>query len=151
MRNNVVGTIISIIVLFIGLVILPTYYNSMIQQRDDAVTVQTATRNFIDTVIDSKQITKEALAEFNLQLSACSTIKTYDIYREQKVVNPDGSGGYTISWVHTPVDVGDIWSQGDIITVVVSTSSYSIHERISMLMLGAYAHPDTCRLSGMIR
>ena len=82
MRNSIVGIIISVIILFISLIVLPTYFVGVIQWRDDMNTCQTAARNFVDMVIDNGQINERAVTDLNLSLGGCYSTFTYEIYRE---------------------------------------------------------------------
>ena len=56
MKNNVVGIVISVIVLFMSLIVLPTYFIGIVNWRNDRAICLSAARNFVDMVIDKFRI-----------------------------------------------------------------------------------------------
>lgn len=151
MRNSIIGTILGVIILFLSLVILPTYFIGIVNWRDDLNTCQTAARNFVDMVIDNKQINDKALSDLNLSLAACSSTFTYKYYREEKTTNPDGHGGTVTTWNYVEVGPDTVWRTGDICTIVIEQQGLSVFQRISAAILGTSYTSTEIRLSGMVR
>lgn len=152
MRGNVVGTITAVIVLFISLIVLPTYFKGIIDWRNDMNTCQTAARNFVDMVIDNGQVTDRALSDLNLSLASCTTTFTYTYYREEKVVNPSSTGsGVEVSWSFVEVNEDTVWNTGDICTIVIKQGGLNVFQRISFALLGTSYNKQEIRLSGMVR
>ena len=56
MRNSVVSTILSIIILFISLIVLPSFFIGVINWRTDMNTCQVAARNFVDMVMTTDRL-----------------------------------------------------------------------------------------------
>lgn len=151
MKSSISSLIITIVVLILGMVILPIYIKSMVNSRDDAVRVQNAVRNFIDICIDNQKIPEEAIADFNLELAACTASYTYTLYRDKKVVSPDGKGGFVVTWVTVEVHPGDTLVQGDFIIVEAKQDSLSIFQRLSSILNSTSYNGGKTRLSGMVR
>ena len=151
MKSSIASMIITIVTLIIGLVVVPIYFKSMENARDDKVRVQNAVRNFIDVCIDNQKIPEEAIADLNLELAACSANYVYTIYRDQKVVTPDGKGGYTVSWVTVEVHPGDTLVRGDFVVVEAKQDNLSIFQRLSAIMSSASFDKGKVRRSAMVR
>ena len=151
MRNSVVANVLGIIILFLSLIILPTYFIGIINWRNDMNTCQTAARNFVDMVIDNGQITDKAVSDLNLSLAACTSTFTYDYYREEKTTNPDGAGGSVTTWNYCEVSQDTVWRSGDICTIVIEQKGMSVYQRIAAAILGTSYSRIEVRLSGMVR
>lgn len=153
MRSSVPSTIFTVLILFLSLIVLPIYFISIIDWRDDMNTVQTASRNFVDKVIDTGHITDDMVADMNLQLASCSSTFTWTIYKEAKVTNPDPAHpGQTITtWEYTECDFDTEFATGDIIEIEVDQVTINLFQRISATMLGANYNNRQCRLAGMVR
>lgn len=157
MKTSIPGLVISCIILFISLIMLPTYFIGVINWRSDQNTAQTAARNFVDMVIDNRQITERAMSDLNLSLAGCSTTYTYKYYREEKITNPlvDASGKPTgqveVTWAYVEVTPDTIWNTGDICTIVVKQEGMNMFQRVAMALLGTSYNTIEIRLSGMVR
>lgn len=153
MRQSVIGTVISIIVMFVSLIVLPTYFVGVINWRTDMNTCQTAARNFVDMVIDNGQITEKALSDLNLTIAGCSGDYSYEYYREEKIVNPvvGSDSEYVVTYVHTEVDTSTVWHPGDIVTIVITQQSPNLFQRLSNALLNTSYNNFDLRLSGMVR
>lgn len=156
MKTSVTGLVISCIILFISLIMLPTYFIGVINWRSDQNTAQTAARNFVDMVIDNRQITERAMSDLNLSLAGCSNTYTYEYYREEKITNPkiDESGnviGVEITWVYVEVTPETVWNTGDICTIVVRQQGMNMFQRVAMALMGTSYNTVEIRLSGMVR
>ena len=151
MKSSIMGQVVGILILFIGLIILPTYYIGIVNWRDDMNTCQNAARNCVDMVIDNQQITDKAVSDLNLELAGCNSTYVYTVYREEKVTNPDGQGGFITTWNHVEITDDTVWRQGDIVTIEISQRGLNIYQRISALMLGTGYTKIDVRLSGMVR
>ena len=81
MRQSIVSNVIAIIILFVSLIVLPSYFIGIINWRSDMNTCQTAARNFVDMVIDNGKISDKALTDLNLSIASCSGDFVYEYYR----------------------------------------------------------------------
>lgn len=151
MRNSIVGVILGVIILFIGMVLMPIYYVAVMNWRDDMNTAQTAARNFVDSVIDTKEVSEEALTDLNLALATTTCNFNYKYYRETKVVNPNGSGATHTTWQAAEIKSDTIWKTGDIITIEITQTSDGLFQRFAMGFLGMGFNRREVRLSGMVR
>ena len=153
MRNSIMGLVLGVIVLFVGMILMPIYYNACMDWRDDMNTAQTAARNFVDKVIDTRTVSEEALTDLNLALATTTCNFTYKYYRETKVVNPDTSGVSVThtTWQAAEITDSTIWKTGDIITIEIEQSSVGLFQRFAQGFLGLGFNRRTVRLSGMVR
>lgn len=153
MRQSIVSNVIAIIILFVSLIVLPSYFIGIINWRSDMNTCQTAARNFVDMVIDNGKISDKALTDLNLSIASCSGDFVYEYYREEKVVNPDHdhAGQYIVTYAHVDVDKDTEWRTGDIVTIVVTQKSMNLFQRLSNALMGASYNNIEIRLAGMVR
>lgn len=153
MRQSIVANVIAVIILFVSLIVLPTYFIGVINWRSDMNQCQTAARNFVDMVIDNGKISERAITDLNLSLASCSGDYAYEYYREEKVVNPDpdNPGGYITTWVHTEVDDDTEWQVGDLCTIVITQKSTNVFQRIANALLSTSWNNIEIRLTGMVR
>lgn len=151
MRNSVISTILSVLILFISLIVLPSYFIGVINWRTDMNTCQVAARNFVDMVIDNGQITDRALSDLNLSIAGCSSTFTYEYHREERITNPKEGGGVVVKWVNTSVDKDTVWHSGDLCTIVITQKSQGLFQRLSSMLLGTQYTNMEVRLTGMVR
>ena len=152
MRNSIVGILLSVIVLFIGVILLPSYYQGVIEWRADANICQSSARNFVDMVIDNAGISDRAISDLNLSLAGCSGTFTYEIYREEKVTNPGTVAGTAeVTWIYTEITEDTVWHTGDIVTIVITQQGQNIFQKFSSAFLGQSYNNIEVRLAGMIR
>lgn len=152
MRQSIIANVLAVIILFISLIILPSYFIGVINWRNDMNICQSAARNFVDMVIDNGKISERALSDLNLSIASCSGDYSYEYYREEKVVNPDGnSGEYITTWVHVEVDEDTEWQVGDLCTIVITQRGTNIFQRVANSLLGMSWNSIEIRLTGMVR
>lgn len=158
MRSSIVGTILGAAILFISLIVLPIYFVSIVNWRDDMNTCQTAARNFVDMVIDNGQVTDKALSDLNLALASCTGTFVYEYYKEEKTTNPavryiNGVEVDTTetTWNIVTVNNDTIWREGDLVTIVIEQQGMNLFQRLSAALIGSSYTSVEVRLSGMVR
>lgn len=152
MRTSIASMAVQIFILFLSLVILPIYFMSIIQYYKDVNRIQIAERNFVDYVIDNRQVSEAALSELNLSIAAVSTPVKVSIQRETRIINPGSTAGAVdVSWVAAEYDSNTIWSQGDLITVDVRQESANIMQQLSSIFLGSSYNNLNMRVTAMVR
>lgn len=152
MKTSVAGMAVQIFILFLSIIILPIYFMSIIQYYKDVNRCQVAARNFVDYVIDNRQVSESALAELNISLAAVSTPVSAEVKRETRVIDPAATSNETeIKWVYTEWDENTTWYQGDLVTVEIKQDSVNMLQQISGVFLGInYSNMDI-RLVAMVR
>lgn len=151
MRISVPGMVISIILVVLLLVVTPYYCISVVQWAQSENEMMSDVAGLIDRVIDTRILTDDMIADFNLALAAKPLNYSASIMRETIVVNPDPAHpGQTYS---TYIMADDIytWEQGDIITVRVEMFGESLFSAISSKMLGLHMGDSTFQISGRVR
>lgn len=153
MKISIAGMVTQVVILFLGIVILPIYYMSIIQYYKDVNRIMVAERNLIDYVIDNKQVADSALSEFNLTTAAVSTSVDVTITRETRVIDPsdDSPSKVDVKWVAVDWDKDTVWLQGDLITVNVKQDSSNIMQQISGIFLGSMYNNLDMPMTGMVR
>ena len=152
MKVSIAGMAVQIFILFFSLIVLPIYFMSIIQYYKDVNRIQTAERNFVDYVIDNRQVSDAALSELNLSIAAVSTPVKVTIQRETRVINPGSTAGAVdVSWIAAEYDNTTIWDQGDLITVTVKQEQANIMQQISSVFLGSSYNNLNMRLTAMVR
>lgn len=143
----------QVVILFLGIVILPIYYMSIIQYYKDVNRIMVAERNLIDYVIDNKQVADSALSEFNITTAAVSTSVDVTITRETRIIDPsaDSPSKVDVKWVAVDWDKDTVWLQGDLITVNVKQDSSNIMQQISGIFLGSMYSNLDMPMTGMVR
>lgn len=151
MRNSIAGMAVTIFMLFISLVILPIYFMSIINYYTDVNRCQTAARNFVDSVIDNRQVSENTMSELNISLASVSTNVHAEVKRETRVIDPNDAGGTTVKWVYTDFDKDTKWKQGDLVTVIIEQKSPNLLQQIAAVFLGSSYNNLNIRLVGMVR
>lgn len=152
MKVSIAGMATQIFILFWSLIILPIYFMSIIQYYKDINRIQTAERNFVDYVIDNRQVSDAALSELNLSIAAVSTPVKVEISRETRIINPGSTvGAVDVTWVAAEYDNTTIWEQGDLISVEVKQDHPNMMQQISAVFLGSAYNNLNMRLTGMVR
>lgn len=152
MKVSIAGMAVQIFILFFSLIVLPIYFMSIIQYYKDVNRIQTAERNFVDYVIDNRQVSDAAMSELNLSIAAVSTPVKVEIKRETRVINPGSTAGaIDVSWIAAEYDNTTIWDQGDLITVTVKQEQANIMQQISSVFLGSSYNNLNMRLTAMVR
>ena len=153
MKISIAGMVTQVVILFLGIVILPIYYMSIIQYYKDVNRIMVAERNLIDYVIDNKQVADSALSEFNITTAAVSTSVDVTITRETRIIDPsdDSPSKVDVKWVAVDWDKDTVWLQGDLITVNVKQDSSNIMQQISGIFLGSMYSNLDMPMTGMVR
>lgn len=153
MKISIAGMVTQVVILFLGIVILPIYYMSIIQYYKDVNRIMVAERNLIDYVIDNKQVADSVLSEFNITTAAVSTSVDVTITRETRVIDPseDSPSKVDVKWVAVDWDKDTVWLQGDLITVNVKQDSSNIMQQISGIFLGSMYSNLDMPMTGMVR
>ena len=153
MKTSVPSMIVQVVILFIAVVFTPIYYMSIIQYQKDVNRTQVAVRNFIDSVIDNRQVTEEAEAELAISLASTMTPLHYEIKRETRIINPSDENvtGVQVSWVYIDWSHDTVWLQGDLITVEVTQDSPSLFQQLSQAFLGSSFSELKMNVTGMVR
>lgn len=152
MRTSIAGMAVQVFILFLSIIILPIYFMSIMQYYKDLNKCQVAARNFVDYVIDNRQVSESALAELNISLAAVSTPVSSTVKRETRVIDPAEAAGETsIKWVYTEWDENTVWYQGDLVTVEIEQESINMLQQIAAVFLGANYSNMNIRLVGMVR
>lgn len=149
MKISIPSLILSVIVVFVGLIVMPLYYISVVQWRNDYETIHNEARNLVDKIIDTREYTDVMEEDFNLAIATLNNTFTAKVTREVKVVNPDSAGGTYTTYIVT--DDNDEYAQGDFVTVTVEQVGVSPWQALSLRLLGVNSYRDKVVYSGRVR
>lgn len=141
MRVSVPGLVLVVVMYCVEFLLFTYYVIGCHSYIASWHTMMNETRNFIDEVIDTREITPQMEEDFALALASGDVVYHADIYREIKKIDPDpanlGSatkvGGTVTSWV--VVDDYSKFNTGDRIVVEASPVSVGPYEAIANLIL----------------
>ncbi|MCM1215121.1 MAG: hypothetical protein NC548_11445 [Lachnospiraceae bacterium] len=151
MSNDLPGKFIGILIAFFLAVVVPFVNTTVEQEMLDRRSIIMDITNFIDEVVDSRQITDAAIRELNTSLASYGTSVDYTITHYRRTVNPDPmqAGHYYTNYII--VDETEDWEKGDRISVTVQSIGYSTTESIAHKLVGMFV-PDLDRtLAARIR
>lgn len=148
--KNMIASFLSIIMLFMLLCITPVYYWSIIDYAKTSTVLLASTRNVIDEVIDTRQLTDVTLEEFTLDLATVSGYYEADIVRKKMYINPGAAPGkeYISYFV---VDDNRVYDSGDKIQITVRPVADSYFEAISKTFMGLSLGSSKFTLVGRVR
>lgn len=150
MFRDHVGAFICLIIAFFCCCITPFANMLVNQELQDRRNVIADVDNFVDSVVDSRQITEPMLKEFNTKLASYSLVLDYEIKREVLAIEPDPlhEGDWYPSYVVT--DDNMHYNQGDHISVHVRNIGYnsaiSLGHSLCGIVLGDLDETITARV-----
>lgn len=155
MGNDIPGKFIGLLLAFILMVIMPfvtvTIEGEMLDRRlivDDVCT-------FVDSVVDSRQVSDADVEQLNLALASYGVTVDYEITHYKMSVNPDpiSKGSYYITYVKmNPDSVGvNTYDQGDKISVHVKGIGYSTTETLAHKLSGMFVKNLDFTITARIR
>lgn len=151
MVNDIPGKILGIILAFVLAIIVPfvtvTVSNEMLDRR----LIITDVTNFIDEVVDSRNVTDGMIDELNVKLSQYGMSVDYEITRYKRSVNvdPKNKGDYAVTYIKDEVTA--TYNKGDKISVRVYTTSYSATEALSHKITGMFVKDLDTTITARIR
>ena len=151
MPKDIPGKFIGILLAFSLTVLVPFVNTTVEQELLDRRSIIMDITNFMDEVVDSRQITDAMLKELNTNLASYGTAVTYTVTHYRRTVNPDPlkEGKYYTNYV--VVDSIEPWQKGDRISVRVESIANSITETISHKIAGLFVPKLDRTLTARIR
>lgn len=151
MSNDLPGKFIGILIAFFLAVVVPFVNTTVEQELLDRRSIIMDITNFIDEVVDSRQITEASLRELNSSLASYGTSVDYTVTHYRRTVNPDPMNPEKFYTNYVIVDETEPWLKGDRISVTVKSVGYSTTENIAHKLVGMFV-PDLDRtLAARIR
>lgn len=138
MSNDMPGKIIGIILAFVLAVIVPFVNTTVEQEMLDRRSIVMDVTNFIDEVVDSRQISDSMIRELNTKISSYGMTVDYTITHYRQSVNPDPVNPDKYYSNYVVIDNAEEWQRGDRIEVHVYTLGYSTAESIAHKITGMF-------------
>lgn len=135
--HDIPGKLIGLLLAFLLLVIVPFTNLAVEDEIIDRRAIVMDTTNFIDQVVDSRQLTDTELREFNSQLASYGVTVDYEITRYCLSVN-NGGGDTTYSTYYPDANIHE-WKTGDRISVHIWTTGYGGPQALAHALTGIYA------------
>lgn len=137
--RDIPGKLLGIFVAVALMIIMPfvtvTVESGMIDRRE----IIMAVTDFIDEVVDSRNITDAMLSELNTSISSHGILVDYEIEHYCRSVDPDplSEGDYYTTFVKDVTNSRE-FQKGDKISVHVYSTGYSAAETISHKLAGLF-------------
>lgn len=151
MKMSIPGLVIGIVLTVLLLVVTPIYYTGIVQWAKSENMMMSDVIELVDKVGDTRILTKDMLADFNLALASKPLNYTYKITRETRVVNPDPVNPGSTYTSYVPVDDISTWEQGDLITVRVEPLGESTFSTIALRLFGFTTSRDAFQITRRVR
>jgi len=151
MKTSVVGLVLCVFVVLMGVVVLPMYGMAVHQHLKSETEMMSEVAEFIDEVRDTRVLTDDMIADFNLALAAKTNNYTATITRRIKVTNPDPLNPGEVRSTYMVTDNISTWEQGDIIIVEVESFGQTPFSVITSRLMGLNVGNSEFRLAGRVR
>lgn len=151
MKISIPGVIVYLFLIIITLVAVPLYMISLAHWAKSETEMMSETAELIDKVIDTRTLTEDMLADFNLDLASKELNYKATIYREVKVVNPDPTQAGKTYTAYVLADDITTWEQGDNIVVEVESVGESKFTTLAARLMGLHVGDSKFTLSGRVR
>jgi hypothetical protein len=147
--TDVLNKIMGVLLAFTLLAGAPLIINTMGKDLTMNRSVLNEMTNIINKVCDNGRLSEAEVADFHLAVSTYGVTMDITIKRYTKVVNPDGLGKTSTTYLLN--DNIMEWNQGDIIKVTVKAVDYTAAQRIQNRLLFLSPPMFDQTLSGMVR
>ncbi|WP_289749760.1 hypothetical protein [Bacteroides acidifaciens] len=135
MRFSIPGVALAVILYAIEFLGFTFYVAGAHQYITSYHAMLNETRDFVDDVIDTKEITPQMLEEFNIALASHEVVYSAEIFRFIRTVNPDPvHPGQTVT-IWTLVDDSTTFNSGDRIQVICTPVSVGPYQAIARSFL----------------
>lgn len=135
MQFSIPGLILSICISVMNFIIFPFYVIGCHSYVQSWHAMLNETRNFVDEVIDTREITDTMIEDFNFALSSYDVVYSAQIYRKVKTINPDPvHPGQTIT-SYTIVDDYSTFNTGDRVTVICEPVTIGFYQSVTRALL----------------
>jgi hypothetical protein len=149
--NDIAGKVISLIICFIMLIAAPLTLVSVSEDMTSRRSVLNEVSNFIDEVVDTKTISDDRLADFNLGIASHGLLLNVTVKREKRVTNPDpDSEGKTYTRYLPVTNIYD-YQTGDIVKVEIRQLGYNGRQRFIQRLTRLRTPPLNFSLAGRVR
>lgn len=157
MRMSIPGLVLVVVMYCVEFILFTYYVIGCHSYISSWHTMMNETRNFIDEVIDTREITPQMEEDFALALSSSDIVYHAEIYREIKKIDPDPTnlgtpttvGGTITTWIAT--DDYHTFNTGDRIVVEATPVSVGPYEAIANIILGLPADRTKVVKSARVR
>lgn len=149
--RGIPSTIISIIVAWVSMCVVPIFYICIILYARTTVTVLFETRNLIDEVIDTGTLTEDTLDDYYLSLASTTSYYDVTITHKVSVVNPDPTNPGEIYTTYVVVDDIYNYNRGDRIVVKVEPVGQNLYQVLVRTFLSIMVEDEGFTLAGRVR
>lgn len=151
MGNDLPGKFIGLILAFVLTVVMPFVNTTVEGEMLDRRSIVMDITNFMDEVVDSRQITDAMLKELNTSLASYGVNVHYEITHYRRSVNPDPMGQFEYYTSYIPVGDDVAYEQGDRISVRVYTLGVSTTQTVARKLTGMFIQKFDKTLTARIR
>lgn len=151
MNFSISGIALAIAIYFMNFILFPFYVAGCHEYIQSWHYMLNETRDFVDEVIDTREITPTMQEDFNYAMSSHSVVYSATIYRKVKTINPDPvHPGQTIT-TYTVVDDYSKFNTGDRITVTCVPITVGVYQSVTRMFLRLPLDSQEIELTARIR
>lgn len=149
--HDIPGKVIGVLLAFVMVVVATFAISVTTAEMLDRRSAFMVMCEFVDGVIDSRQITDSELRDFNAKIQSYGMTVDYTITREMRSVDPDplNPGGYVRTYI--PTDNNRVYNQGDHITLHVKSIGYSSSTALAHSLTNMFVEPFDETITARIR
>lgn len=138
MGKDIPGKFIGIGIAFCLMIIMPFVVTTLEGEMLDRRLIVADVCNFLDSVVDSRQVSQAEIEQLNLSLAQYGVTVDYEIIHYKQQVNPDptSNGSYYITYAK--VGEGYDYDTGDKVAVHVKAVGNSTTENIARKLSGMF-------------
>lgn len=153
MFNDIPGKFIGLILAFLLVVVAPFVNTTVDTTMTERRQIINDVTNFMDEVVDTRQINDAMLKEFNANLSSHGAIVNYEIIHLRRSVNADPAnpGSFYTSYFEVPEADNVFWQQGDRIQVHIWIIGYTPTQEIAHKLVNLFVSDFDITLTARIR
>lgn len=148
--KGVVGRVLAIVMFLLYLLVM--YSESVVlQEISDQREIISATDEFVDKIIDSREVTDAMISEYEARLASFNSVVTYEVTREMRVLEPDSlhNGEHVPSYI--VADTNTRYNQGDLVVVHVKERNYGSGMGIVNSLFNVFVPKLDLRIADRVR
>lgn len=136
--HDIPGKMLGVFLAFVLIVVAPFVITVTTTEMLDRRAAYMTMCEFVDGVIDSREITDSELKEFNSKIQSYGMTMDYTITREMRSVDPDpiNPGEYVRTYI--PTEKNMKYNQGDHIILRVHALGYSSSSSLAHSLVGMF-------------
>lgn len=149
--TDIFGKFLGAILAFILMICSPLVLTLTMEEITDRRSVINECSNLVDEVCDTRTLTEDQLADFNLGVASFGLLLDTEVNRYMKVINPDPNNPGQTHTSYVLTDNNSTFNQGDLIEVKVDTIGFTAAQTIVLKLAGVILPDFEYKQVGRVR